>query len=50
MKTKLISKIGIVVSNLALFAAVVAVSQACFWIFYQPETPKNIQLMKAKKD
>ena len=49
MKSKLMSKIGILVGNLALFAAVTAVTQACFWFFYQPETPKNIHTVKKIK-
>lgn len=50
MKTKIMNNFGIIVSYLALFAASIAVSKACFWFFYQPKTPDKEIIAKMKKE
>lgn len=50
MKTKIMSNFGLIISYLALFAASIAVSKACFWFFYQPETPDKELITQMKKD
>lgn len=52
MKTttkKLITRMSVILSQTALLAAIFASTQACFWFFYQPETPAKIEMLKKDK-